>query len=73
MLLDSVITYHLKVLGSIGHPIKHTEIKVVDAETDKVLPFGLKGIVKVRGPQVMKGYYKVTFESSSCHRTSVFM
>ncbi|XP_022869984.1 probable acyl-activating enzyme 16, chloroplastic [Olea europaea var. sylvestris] len=46
------------VLGSIGHPIKHTEIKVVDAETDKVLPFGLKGIVKVRGPQVMKGYYK---------------
>ncbi|KAL2469427.1 putative acyl-activating enzyme 16 [Abeliophyllum distichum] len=46
------------VLGSIGHPIKHTEIKVVDAETDKVLPYGSKGIVKARGPQVMKGYYK---------------
>ncbi|CAI9117553.1 OLC1v1018955C1 [Oldenlandia corymbosa var. corymbosa] len=46
------------VLGSIGHPIRHTEIKVVDAETDEDLPPGLNGVVKVRGPQVMKGYYK---------------
>ncbi|GER34117.1 long-chain-fatty-acid CoA ligase [Striga asiatica] len=46
------------VLGSIGRPIRDTEIKVVDAETDEVLPHGSKGIVKVRGPQVMKGYYK---------------
>ncbi|XP_050237382.1 probable acyl-activating enzyme 16, chloroplastic [Mercurialis annua] len=45
-------------LGSIGHPIRHTEIEVVDAETDEVLSDGLKGIVKVRGPHVMKGYYK---------------
>ncbi|KAL0451982.1 UNVERIFIED_CONTAM: putative acyl-activating enzyme 16, chloroplastic [Sesamum latifolium] len=34
------------VLGSIGHPIRHTEIKVVDAETDEVLPYSSKGIVK---------------------------
>ncbi|XP_073053529.1 probable acyl-activating enzyme 16, chloroplastic isoform X2 [Primulina eburnea] len=46
------------VLGSVGHPIRNTEIKVVDAETDAILPCGSKGIVKVRGPQVMKGYYK---------------
>ncbi|GLT49502.1 hypothetical protein SLA2020_230540 [Shorea laevis] len=46
------------VLGSVGHPIKHTEIKIVDSETDEVLPPGSKGVVKVRGPQVMKGYYK---------------
>ncbi|KAL8525286.1 hypothetical protein ACS0TY_014784 [Phlomoides rotata] len=46
------------VLGSIGHPLRHTEIKVFDAETDEVVPNGSKGIVKVRGPQVMKGYYK---------------
>ncbi|KAL3619988.1 Long-chain-fatty-acid--[acyl-carrier-protein] ligase AEE15, chloroplastic [Castilleja foliolosa] len=46
------------VLGSIGHPIRHTEIKVVDPETDEVLPSGSKGIVKARGPQVMRGYYK---------------
>ncbi|KAJ4723082.1 Long-chain acyl-CoA synthetase [Melia azedarach] len=46
------------VLGSVGHPIIHTEFKIVDSETDEVLLPGSKGIVKVRGPQVMKGYYK---------------
>ncbi|XP_004296965.1 PREDICTED: probable acyl-activating enzyme 16, chloroplastic [Fragaria vesca subsp. vesca] len=46
------------VLGSVGHPIRHTEFKVVDSETDEVLPPGSSGIVKVTGPQVMKGYYK---------------
>ncbi|KAL1548091.1 Long-chain-fatty-acid--[acyl-carrier-protein] ligase AEE15, chloroplastic [Salvia divinorum] len=46
------------VLGSIGHPLKQTEIEVFDPETDVILPNGSKGIVKVRGPQVMKGYYK---------------
>ncbi|BAT86661.1 hypothetical protein VIGAN_04433500 [Vigna angularis var. angularis] len=46
------------VIGSVGHPIKHTEFKIVDSETDEVLPPGTKGILKVRGPQLMKGYYK---------------
>ncbi|KAL5560567.1 hypothetical protein UlMin_036778, partial [Ulmus minor] len=46
------------VLGSVGHPIRQTEIKVVDPENGEVLPVGSKGIVKVRGPQVMKGYFK---------------
>ncbi|KAK7379626.1 hypothetical protein VNO80_05090 [Phaseolus coccineus] len=46
------------VIGSVGHPIKHTEFKVIDPETDEVLPPGSKGILKVRGPQLMKGYYK---------------
>ncbi|XP_072979751.1 probable acyl-activating enzyme 16, chloroplastic isoform X2 [Typha angustifolia] len=46
------------VLGTVGHPLKYTEIKVVDVETGAVLPDGSKGIVKIKGPQVMKGYYK---------------
>ncbi|EPS57527.1 a6 anther-specific protein [Genlisea aurea] len=49
------------VLGSIGRPIRYTEIKVVDVETGETLPDGSRGIVKVRGPQVMKGYFKVIF------------
>ncbi|KNA21989.1 hypothetical protein SOVF_038250, partial [Spinacia oleracea] len=49
------------VLGSVGHPLKHTEIKVVHAGTNEVLSPGSKGIVKVRGPQVMKGYFKNPF------------
>lgn len=55
----------LKVLGTVGHPIKHTEIKIFDIETGEVLPDGSKGIVKIKGPQVMKGYYKV-FTSFLC-------
>lgn len=46
------------VLGSVGHPIRHVEVKIVNAETDEVLPPGSRGIVKARGPLVMKGYYK---------------
>ncbi|KAJ0972402.1 hypothetical protein J5N97_020361 [Dioscorea zingiberensis] len=46
------------VLGTVGHPLNHTEIKIVDIETGQVLPDGSKGIVKVRGPQIMKGYFK---------------
>ncbi|CAN6447251.1 unnamed protein product [Victoria cruziana] len=46
------------VLGTVGHPLRSTEIKIVDLETGSDLPAGQKGIIKVRGPQVMKGYYK---------------
>uniref|UniRef100_A0A0C9RPP6 TSA: Wollemia nobilis Ref_Wollemi_Transcript_28705_2682 transcribed RNA sequence n=1 Tax=Wollemia nobilis TaxID=56998 RepID=A0A0C9RPP6_9CONI len=46
------------VLGTVGRALTATEIKVVDPETGNMLPDGSKGLVKVRGPQVMKGYYK---------------
>ncbi|WZZ52975.1 hypothetical protein YC2023_053082 [Brassica napus] len=46
------------VIGSAGYPMHGTEFKIVDPETNTVLPPGSKGIVKVRGPQIMKGYYK---------------
>ncbi|CAM6027280.1 unnamed protein product [Sphagnum balticum] len=46
------------VLGTVGWPIPETEIKVVDSQTGHTLPPGTKGSIKVRGPQVMKGYYK---------------
>ncbi|KAK8579414.1 hypothetical protein V6N13_142622 [Hibiscus sabdariffa] len=46
------------VLGSVGHPIPLTEFKIIDPETDEILPPGSKGVIKVRGPPVMKGYYK---------------
>lgn len=49
----------LKVLGSVGHPIRHTEFKVVDPESGEILPPGETGIVKAKGPPVMKGYFKV--------------
>ncbi|KAI4370437.1 hypothetical protein MLD38_018791 [Melastoma candidum] len=46
------------VIGTCGHPLRYTEVKIVDPETNEVLPHGSKGIIKVKGPQVMKGYFK---------------
>jgi len=44
-------------LYTVGFPFEFTEIKVTD-ENGKELPKGYKGVVLVKGPQVMKGYYK---------------
>lgn len=43
--------------GSSGQPIPGTEVKIVDPETRKPLPVGERGLVLLRGPQVMQGYY----------------
>ncbi len=44
--------------GSAGKPIPQTEINIVDLETRQVKSKGEKGLVLVRGPQVMKGYFE---------------
>nr|CAD1820433.1 unnamed protein product [Ananas comosus var. bracteatus] len=46
------------ILGTVGPPMKHTEIKVVDIENGDLLSNGSKGVIKIKGPLVMKGYYK---------------
>ncbi len=43
---------------SSGPPLPGTEIRIVDLETRKTLPVGQKGLVLIRGPQVMQGYYR---------------
>ena len=42
---------------SSGFPFPNTEIKIINPETKKELPLFEKGLVVVRGPQVMLGYY----------------
>ncbi len=44
-------------IGTVGTPVLNTEVKVVD-EDGKTLPNGEPGELLVRGPQVMKGYWK---------------
>ncbi|MBD0312603.1 MAG: AMP-binding protein, partial [Microcoleus sp. T3-bin5] len=44
--------------GSSGQPLPGTENKIVDPETRKPLPIGEKGLVLLKGPQIMKGYYQ---------------
>lgn len=46
-------------MGSIGLPLPGTESRIVDSETGtKTLPIGEVGELVVRGPQVMRGYWK---------------
>lgn len=55
---------NLVTAGCVGFPAKQTEVRVVNPESKAVdgerqaLPDGEVGVVIVRGPQVMKGYYK---------------
>jgi long-chain acyl-CoA synthetase len=43
---------------SSGKPLPGTEIKIVDLETRQSVAIGQKGLVLIRGPQVMQGYYR---------------
>lgn len=44
--------------GSIGMPLPDTVLEVVDLDTGQVVPTGKTGEICIRGPQVMKGYWK---------------
>lgn len=46
--------------GASGPPLPKTEIRIVDPETRQTLPNYQKGLVLIRGPQIMQGYYKKT-------------
>lgn len=51
------------VLRTVGPPMPETEIEIRD-EKGSPLPTGQQGIVHIRGPQVMKGYYKDANETA---------
>jgi fatty-acyl-CoA synthase len=47
----------LDKLGSVGKPIPHTKIRIVDG-ADNPLPAGEVGEILIKGPKVCKGYWR---------------
>jgi long-chain acyl-CoA synthetase len=43
--------------GGDGQGILDTETKIIDLETRQEVPLGKQGVVLLRGPQIMKGYF----------------
>ncbi len=46
------------IRGADGQPLLDTEIRIVDLETRKPLSFNQQGVILIRGPQVMQGYFR---------------
>jgi acyl-[acyl-carrier-protein]-phospholipid O-acyltransferase/long-chain-fatty-acid--[acyl-carrier-protein] ligase len=44
--------------GTVGRPIPGVEARIVDPDTYRVLPVGEPGMLEIRGPNLMLGYYK---------------
>ncbi len=52
--------------GTVGVPVPNTDVKIVDVETGKEeMKPGVPGEVIIKGPQVMKGYYKKPEETAA--------
>jgi acyl-[acyl-carrier-protein]-phospholipid O-acyltransferase/long-chain-fatty-acid--[acyl-carrier-protein] ligase len=44
--------------GTVGHPIPGVAVKIVDPDTGENLPLGADGLLLVKGPNVMQGYWR---------------
>ncbi|MBE9029121.1 AMP-binding protein [filamentous cyanobacterium LEGE 11480] len=46
------------IRGADGQPMLDTEVRIVDLTTRQALPFNQQGLILIRGPQVMQGYFR---------------
>lgn len=46
-------------IGTVGRPIAGVQAKIVDHETGKDLPVGESGMLLIKGPNVMQGYFQM--------------
>ncbi|RMF41118.1 MAG: hypothetical protein D6753_10215 [Planctomycetota bacterium] len=62
--------------GSIGKPVRHVQIAIVDLDSNQPVPPGQTGMLLVRGPSVFSGYFQydgpspmVEFQGQEWYRT----
>ncbi|MFX0021756.1 MAG: AMP-binding protein [Candidatus Hermodarchaeota archaeon] len=53
-----------KKLGTVGLPFLNVDLKIVNPETNEIIPLGEPGELCVRGPLVMQGYYNKPEETA---------
>ena len=68
-----VLTYNpvvgVRKPGSVGIALAHTEVQIVDTESGtRVLGAGLRGEIRARGPQIMRGYRNLPAETAEALR-----
>jgi len=54
---SKITRFASSTIPGVGIPVPDTEVKLVDPETEKEVPFGDVGELWLRGPQMMKGYW----------------
>ena len=47
-----------KRVSTVGKPMPHTELKIIDPKTGDIVPRGMPGEICARGYMIMEGYYK---------------
>lgn len=52
-------------IGSVGPPLPNVNVRIVNSETDELLPFGEIGDVQLRGPNIFKGYWNQPGKTSA--------
>ena len=58
--------------GTIGLPLPNTDIKIFD-DNRKEVPQGEPGEIGIKGPQVMKGYWKREEDTKNCFHGEYFL
>jgi long-chain acyl-CoA synthetase len=60
--------WNTRKIGTIGLPLPGTDVRIVDVETGEEQPPGRIGQLLIRGPQVMKGYWRQPEETAAAMR-----
>jgi len=58
----------LERVGTVGKPIPGVSAKVIDVDSGQDLPIGESGILLIKGPNVMQGYFKMPEQTAKVLR-----